>query len=475
MKRLRSFFKNCNDKSLALKTHFEENDVSPNYFLSACKMAGLSLALLSMSNLPAEVAHASVVSSAPFGIVIDSLLKEYQKSGVITDATPHIKIVGKSANSSSSHVAGLTGSCDITIALNEKGQAESLIPGVDLTFNNDLYREASLNHEIAHCYPDKKFIGSGLSKNSERWFTEWVVGDYVKANPVKNLFEENFADTYGLMLTLKNHNFSEPSVALLEQWRETRKAKRQSDEKAGDSLLSNSHQTDFALSYLIEHVDQVKSLDVKDYPVFAMEAASRGVMMTLNKNRDMVVKVKLNSNGDWVKSSAKNKVGEQGLQAFDNVITSYRDNIIDYAKIVKYKMDTGSTDISQPQTHDIPLITKNIIDSTNVFEKINVQTTRVNNHEISWTIDGEDNKNAVFVMLNGKKLDYEMNKLKQDNNYQAFIENTHNVLNSTYTMNLDSSLVLKYKKDETGKRIKAILEKSPFEQDREQSKKMKLK
>lgn len=475
MKRLRSFFKNYNDKSLAIKTHFEENDVSPNYFLSACKLAGLSLALLSMSNLPAEVAHASVVSSAPFGVVIDSLLKEYQKSGVITDAIPNIKIVGKSTNSSSSHIAGLTGSCDVIISLNEKGQAESLIPGVDLTFNNDLYREASLNHEIAHCYPDKIFTGSGLSKNSERWFTEWVVGDYVKANPIKNLFEENFADTYGLMLTLKNHGFSESSIDLLEQWRDTRKAKRQSDEKAGDSLLSNSHQTDFALTYLIEHVDQVKSLDVKYYPIFAMEAASRGVMMTLNKNRDMVVKVKLNNNGDWVKSSAKNKVGDQGQQAFDSVITSYRDNIIDYAKVVKYKMDTGSTEVIQSHGHDIPEITQNIINSTNVFEKIKVQTTRINNHEISWTIDGEDNKNAVFVMLNGKKLDYEMNKIKEDNNYQAFIENTHNVLNSVYSMNMDSALVSKYKKEQTGKRIKATLEKSPFEQDREQSKRMKLK
>lgn len=475
MKRIKSFFKNCNSKSLALKTHFEENDVSPNYFLSACKMAGLSLALLSMSNIPAEVAHASVISSAPFGIVMDSMLKEYQKSGVLTDSVPNIKIVSKNQNSSSSHIAGITGSCDITISLNEKGQAESLIPGVNLTFNNDLYREASLNHEIAHCYDKKKFIGSGLSKNSERWFSEWVIGDYVKANPIKNLYEENFADTYGLMLTLKNHDFSKSAIALVEQWSDTRKAKRQSDEKAGNDLLSNSHQTDFALTYLIDHLDQVKQLDVKDYPAFAMEAASRGVMMTLNKNRDMIVKVKLNSNGDWVKSSAKNKVGEQGVLAFDNVITSYRDNIIDYAKVIKYKMDTQSSDVTLSQPHDIPEITQSIINSTNVFEKVNVQTTRVNNHEISWSIEGDDNKNAVFVMLNGKKLDYEMNKLKQDKNYQAFIENTHNVLNSTYTMNMDSVLISKYKKEETGRKIKAMLENSPFEKDREQSKKMKIK
>lgn len=475
MKRIKSFFRNCNSKSLALKTHFEENDVSPNYFLSACKMAGLSLALLSMSNIPAEVAHASVISSAPFGILMDSMLKEYQKSGVLTDSVPNIKIVSKNQNSSSSHIAGITGSCDITISLNEKGQAESLIPGVNLTFNNDLYREASLNHEIAHCYDKKKFIGSGLSKNSERWFSEWVIGDYVKANPIKNLYEENFADTYGLMLTLKNHDFSKSAIALVEQWSDTRKAKRQSDEKAGNDLLSNSHQTDFALTYLIDHLDQVKQLDVKDYPAFAMEAASRGVMMTLNKNRDMIVKVKLNNNGDWVKSSAKNKVGEQGVLAFDNVITSYRDNIIDYAKVIKYKMDTQSSDVTLSQPHDIPEITQSIINSTNVFEKVNVQTTRVNNHEISWSIEGDDNKNAVFVMLNGKKLDYEMNKLKQDKNYQAFIENTHNVLNSTYTMNMDSVLISKYKKEETGRKIKAMLENSPFEKDREQSKKMKIK
>lgn len=475
MKRIKSFFKNSHNKSLELTTHFEENDVSPNYFLASCKMAGLSLALLSMSNLPAEVAHASVITSAPFGIVIDSMIKEYQKSGVLTDSIPNIKIVNKNENSSSSHIAGLSGSCDITISLNEKGQAESLIPGVDLTFNNDLYREASLNHEIAHCYDKKRFVGSGLSKNSERWFTEWIVGDYVKSNPIKNLFEENFADTYGMMLTLKNHDFSKSSVALLEQWSDTRKAKRQSDEKAGNNLLSNSHQTDFALTYLIDHLDQVRKMDVKDYPAFAMEAASRGVMMTLNKNREMVVKVKLNSNGDWVKSSAKNKVEEQGVRAFDNVITSYRDNIIDYAKVIKYKMDTGSSDINKSLSHDIPQITQNIINSTNVFEKINVQTTRVNNHEISWSIEGDENKNAVFVMLNGKKLDYEMNKLKQDTNYQAFIENTHNVLNSTYTMNMDSVLVSKYKKEETGQKIKAMLEKSPFEKDRERSKKMKIR
>lgn len=119
---------------------------------------------------------------------------------------------------------------------------------------------------------------------------EWVIGDYVGSNPIKNLYEENFADTYGLMLTLHNHDFSKESISLLKKWKETRKIKRESGEKNGDSLLSNSHQTDFALDYLYKNLEKVKKMDVKNYASFAMEASSRSVIYILNSNREMVKK-----------------------------------------------------------------------------------------------------------------------------------------------------------------------------------------
>ena len=240
MNRLLNFFKEKN--KVVAHSHVEESDISPNYFLSSCKAVGMTIALLTASSLSIGVANAaSVDNSIPFGVTVDRLLNEYNSMGLFpNNSIPNVKIVDRNESSSSAHIAGIKNSCDIKISLDSNGKAESLIPDVEISFNNNsIYREASLNHEIGHCYSNKVFKNSGLSKTSERWMNEWVIGDYVGSNPIKNLYEENFADTYGLMLTLHNHNFSKESISLLKKWKETRKIKRESGEKNGDSLLSN--------------------------------------------------------------------------------------------------------------------------------------------------------------------------------------------------------------------------------------------
>lgn len=472
MNRLLKFFK---EKSkVVAHSHFEESDISPNYFLSSCKSVGMSIALLSASSLLIGVAHASSINnSIPFGVTIDRLLNEYNSLGLFpNNSMPNVKIVGRAENSSSAHIAGIKNSCDIKISLDSNGKAESLIPDVEISFNNNLYREASLNHEIGHCYSMKVFKNSGLSKNSERWVNEWVIGDYVASNPIKNLYEENFADTYGLMLTLYNHNFSKESIKLLKKWKETRKIKRENSEKNGEDLLSNSHQTDFALDYLYNNLDRVKKMEVKNYASFAMEASSRSVLYILNSNREMVKKVSFNNEGDWVQGRSNNKVGNQGIATIDQVIGSYRDNVFNYAKVLTYKQTIDPDTLNTPYKNDIPEITRRVMNSTNLLDKVKINSTRVNNHEVSWSIEGgEDGKTAVFVMLNGKKLDFEISKLQVKYNYNAFKENIDNILKNPYELN-------ELKVDNKVERIQAlkkVLANSPFEDDRLKAKTLKIK
>lgn len=472
MNRLLKFFKEKN--KIVAHNYVEEADPSPNYFLLSCKAVGLSMALISTSSLSIGVANAaSVNNSIPFGVTVEHLLSEYNNLGLFDNTSiPMVRIVDRSENSSSAHIAGIKNSCDIKIALDSSGKAESLIPDVEINFNNDLYREASLNHEIGHCYTNKAFKNSGLSKTSERWINEWVVGDYVSSNPVKNLFEENFADTYGLMLTLHNHDFNKDSITLLKKWKDTRKIKRESDEKNGNALLSNSHQTDFALDYLYQNLDKVKKMDVKDYANFAMEASSRSVMYILNANREMVKKVSFNNNGDWVQGKSSNKVGIQGVNAINQVVSSYRDNVLNYAKVLKYKQESDSEAMNVTYKNDIPEITKRVINSTNLFDKVKINSTRISNHEIAWEIEGgEKSKTDVFVMLNGKKLDFEMSKIKTKYNYNAFEENIEKVLKSPYEMNE----VKVESKAEKIQALKKVLSSSPFQEDREKAKSLKMK
>lgn len=470
MKRLLNFFKDVKKENIIVGTYNEGEDLySPNYFLLSCKMAGIIL--LSTSSLSINVANAAIEkNSIPFSITVDKILNKYESLGLFsTSSIPVVKIVNSNEHSSSSHIAGVINSCDVKIALDSSGKVESLIPDVNINFNNSLYREASLNHEIAHCYNNKVFRNSGLSKSSERWMSEWIVGDYVDANPIKSLFEENFADTYGMMLTLYNHNFSKESITLLKNWKDTRKIKRESDEKSGSGLLSNSHQTDFSLDYLYNNIDKVKKMDVKEYANFAMEASSRSIMYILNSNRKMVKKIKLNNDGNWVLNESTNNVSTQGFEAINQVMDSYRNNIINYAKVLKYKSTIDPESMNIAYKNDIPEITKKVINSTNLFDKIKINSYRVNNHEISWNIEGgEEAKTELFVMLNGKKLEFEMDKIKDKYNYKAFKENMSYILSSPYEIKLDSKL-------EKIKVIKKELEKSPFEEDRLKALKIKMK
>lgn len=473
MNQLLNFFKEKN--KVVAHSYFEENDISPNYFLASCKAVGLSIALLSASSLSIGVANAAAVdNSVPFGVTVDRLLNEYDSMGLFPDnSIPNVKIVDRTENSSSAHIAGIKNSCDIKISLDSAGRAESLIPDVEISFNNNsIYREASLNHEIGHCYPNKAFKNSGLSKTSERWMNEWVMGDYVGSNPIKNLYEENFADTYGLMLTLHNHGFSKESVSLLKKWKDTRKIKRENDEKNGDILLNNSHQTDFALDYLYNNLEKIKKMDVKNYASFAMEASSRSVLYILNSNREMKKKVSFSSEGEWIQGKNDNRVGKQGINAINQVIGNYRDNVLNYAKVLTYKQALDPTTLDTSYKNDIPEITRRVINSTNLLDKVKINSTRVNNHEVSWSIEGgEAGKTAVFVMLNGKKLDFEMSKLKDKYNYNAFQENIEKVLESPYELNevkVDNKL-------EKIQALKKVLANSPFENDRLKAKTLKIK
>ena len=165
-------------------------------------------------------------------------------------------------------------------------------------------------------------------------------------------------------------------------------------------------------------------------------------------------------------------MGEQGLDLINQVIGSYRDNVFNYAKVLTYKQTIEPNTLETSYKNDIPETTRRVINSTNLLDKVKINSTRVNNHEISWNIEGgEAGKTAVFVMLNGKKLDFEMSKLKDKYNYNAFQENIEKVLKSPYELNE----VKADNKAEKIQTLKKVLANSPFQDDRMKAKTLKLK
>lgn len=455
MSKFYDFFNNS--KSIEIESRVSSNDKNPNYFINFLSKYCLPV-LLTGTIVNPSIAATDNVST--FKTTFSQLASKYEKTGLINVNNPVINIVSLNNSSTGSHhIAGVNSSCKITIALDKNFNPEGLEKNSIENENREIYRETAFNHELSHCVVNKKFIKSGLSSNSEKWMQDWIVGDYATFNPIKNLFEENFADVMGMMLTLKNHEYSKESIEFLEKWKSQREDNRKQEEQ-NLPFLVDGHQTDFGLSYLQQNLSIVKKLSPDEYEIFAMEAASRAVMYTLNSKRKLEGSSYVNENGDLV-SGKKVSVGIKGYNIVNQVLKNYTETILKNA--VTYDYLSKNKLLNDDRVDATPyILAKQVVQETNVFEKTKAKSVQKEDGTLALKIINDEASKAITLQFSSNLVRDKFEKLKKENNMNAFKKELSKTLSEGYQLNIP--------KDQAGKgkwlNLEKELSKNPFSADK---------
>lgn len=307
----------------------------------------------------------------------------------------------KGASTYASHEMGDMKTCKISIALDNNGDLTKLGRQFEIK-DQSLYQDMVLNHELSHCITDKKFQYSGMSKNSEKWMNDWVVGEYVSENQIKNIFEENFADTYGALIFLNKHGFSDKSIDFIKDWSEKRELINLTNERNGHYF--EGHNTYNSLNVILDNIDKIKELDKSEYKKVADELASKSVLYILNKNRKVEEEFKINELGEIIFNKTKKNVGIEGLTLVNTTLASYKYSIRDISIKLVYDLKDG----------------KNLSEEDSGAYSISKDGVLFFN-DTSWAF--QDKKVAIKTLdkqLAGNYYDNVFKKYKEEHNYKDF-------------------------------------------------------
>lgn len=302
----------------------------------------------------------------------------------------------------STHNMGDIKSCKVSISINNEGDFKNENNTV-IFGNKKMYQDMVLNHEIAHCITDKKFSYSGLSPNSEKWMNDWVVGEYVYNNNIKDIFEENFADSLGALMILEKNKFSPESIDFVKEWSSQRENISKQNEQNG--TFFEGHTTHYAIDSIIENIETLKKVNPENYKKIADELASKSVLLMLNKNRLVEEDFIINDEGNIVSSGKTKKLGNQGYREVNKVINNYKVSVRNVSIKVLYDLKDEKEDIDN-----------------GIYEisKKGVVLSKAENFLI-------DNNNEVLILKTvDKKLestyyDQLLSNYKEDHNYKEFI------------------------------------------------------
>lgn len=427
MSKFYDFFRNS--KNIEIESRVSSKDKTPNYFLNSLRTYAMPL-LLTGTFLTPNLAEAESLQT--FKTTFSQLASKYEKTGLLNVNNPAINIISLNDTSTGSHhIAGLTNSCKITIALDKNFNPEGLEKKSIQTKNKEIYREMAFNHELSHCIINKQFIKSGLSKKSEKWMQDWIVGDYATFNPVKNLFEENFADVMGMMITLKNHGYSKESLNFLDEWKIQRKNNREQEEQ-NLAFLTDGHQTDFALKYLQDNLSKVEKFSDDEYKMFAMEAASRAVIYTLNSKRKMEGNSFVNDNGDMV-SGKKIFVGNKGYNTINKVLNNYNEtilkNAVTYDYIKQNKININNNIDATPY-----VLAKEIVEETHIFENTKAKAVQKEDGTLALQINNDDANLAINLQFSSNLVRDKFTQLKNKDDFSSFKKELSKILSEEYTL-----------------------------------------
>lgn len=454
MSKLHDFFQKS--KKVIIETRISNDDKKPNYFLNFLLKKGFPL-IISGTLLAPSFASADVSFNK---LTLENLASKYEKTGFLNVNNPSINLVSNlDKNSGSHHISGISNSCKINLSIDEKSNVESLSKDFVQNMDENLYRETAFNHEISHCVINKKFIKSGLSLSSEKWMEDWVVGDYATFNPVKNLYEENFADVMGLILTLKNHDFSDKSINFLKEWKDIRKNTRLQEEQ-NLPFLTDGHQTDFSLDYLINNLNKVKLMSNEDTEKFAMEAASKAVMYTLNSKRKIEGPSFVDDKGDLI-SGKKIYVGNKGYALINNIFNNYSETILKNA--ITYDYIEKNYKNENIEINSVPyLLGVQIVKETNILNKTGSKSVKKEDGTIALKIPNSEASKIINLQFSSNLVKEKFENIKKENGFNKFILDLKENISGEYKIDIPKLS----KEKEKWLKLEEVLKNSPFSNDK---------
>lgn len=324
------------------------------------------------------------------------------------------------------HDMGEIQTCKISVSVDNNGDILRFSRGFN-KLDKKMYEEMVVNHELSHCITDKKFSGSTLSVKSEKWMNDWVVGEYVADNSIKNIFEENFADTHGALVFLNKNNFSAESVNFLKEWSKARKAL--SDQSEQNGVYFDSHNTHNSLDLIIDNIDKLKQVETSDYKALSDEIASKSVLLILNKNRQIEEEFYINDEGDIAVTGKKINLGSKGSVLLNEVLSDYKVSLLNVSSKIIYDLNDG----------------KDLKEDNSGLYKIAKDGVFFFN-ESSWKLNSNGSIKDISKQLNGSYYDNVVKNYRNKNGYKEFISevNMKLVMNKSImklNINFDPSVV----------------------------------
>lgn len=315
------------------------------------------------------------------------------------------------------HDLGNGGSCNIVISVDNNGEFLKLDQSDEKLYQGkyqDFYQEFVLNHEMAHCIDNKTFKAEGLSKNAMKWLNDWYVGEHVTMNPVKEIFEENFSDSYAALVFLNNHDFSDESVNFLKEWKKAREKINLSNEQMGTYI--DGHNTYQSVQLITENIDKIKKIDRNKYKNIAEDLASQSVLYQLNKNRKVEDLFEVDDLGNIVPSGKKKALGREGVSLLKNVFDNYKESIQINSNVIIYDLKNENPQLTNLQNSAIFDIA---LKGVNFFNEDGVN------------FDVKDLSKRVSTQLKGNYYDNIVENYKNNNKYSEFVSEINSYLTFT--------------------------------------------
>lgn len=396
-----SIFKKFLESSENIKIEhiMTSKDKSAHYFINMLGKSIKSLGLLAVL-IPMGVQASNDLNNFNKSEV-NKIINSYAQNNNLP--LENTQVIYKETNNGthSLHEMGNMKTCKIIISTKGGGEFPKILSN-NYNFNKKLYSEMVVNHEMSHCIDNKKFIGTGLSYNSEKWMNDWVVGEYAQSNTLKNIFEENFADSLGALTLLRNNNFSNSSIEFLKQWAEVRFNINKDSEQNGSYF--EDHNTASSILYILDNINEIKYVSNEDYIKIANNLASQSVMQSINYNRKVQKDFLIDENGN-IKSGGVKNLGDEGVKILNDIIANPISTIrgISVSIIYEYKKE-GQLQSKNSSSYEI---------AKNGFYFFNDNDPK--NETTENLIDRLD-----YQLTNGNYYKKMIEKNKVDNNYAGF-------------------------------------------------------
>lgn len=427
MNKFKNFLKNSHE----IKVNFSQDDLEnkSHYFMNFIKKNIRVLSLFAMV-IPSYSYSYDFENSK-----VDQIVNQYSTDNGVSTKNFSIMKKDDEKGTRSIHDMGHLNTCKIILSSKGGGEFSNMLTNQN-KIDSKLYEEMVINHELSHCMTNKRFIGTKLDYSSEKWMTDWVIGEYASNNEIKDLFEENFADSLAALTLLKNNNYSDKSILFLKKWAMLRESINKDSEQNGKYF--ESHNTSNVINYIVEHEKNLKYVNSNEFINIANNLASQAVLQSINANRMVEKDFIIDENGD-PKSGGEKKLGKIGINYLNSIFANYKKTIRNISVNIAHDFYDGKS------IKDNDSSSFNI--AKNGFDFFHDQHDNWGEDKLKNSIDTIDNQ-----LNKGNYYNQAMNSIKNKNHFNDFKNNIDKLIAGHYNVLSIEYVYEPYKIESNGKK-----------------------